>query len=403
MSLSSMAAVLFAVAEPTPSGPAYITKLQHEHPDGLLSTAHQAYYAGPQQHRLLQSSGGGTLTEANTRPIGIHLDFTSLDAATAPKYTACFKVGDWFKRGFPTPQTPPSDGVETCQRSSTAVQDCWAKCVAGDVITAESRQLVTTLISKVVTEEIVPLLRVQPVQGALKFERNSGVHQRAVTSKGYTPYSACAVDCTVLSGVHVDDKYCDAGIASADAVLSVTMPPPYPGVAGTGSSCVSDQNRRPLWLVFEWMRPTSDLSSLTLDQQVAKVRGLIIHEVFHTLGFSNTAFRYARDGRGERKMLLQLKSVTDVDGAKDEVWFFTKGRAYELAQTYFDCAGPSNSTWQGLPLMGAPEMGRGSHWETRVLRDDVMSYGHIDVVSPITLASMEDLGFYLANYALAGW
>ena len=59
ISISSMAVVLFAMAEPAPSGTAYITKLQHEHPDGLLSTAHQAY-AGPQSHRLLQSSGGGT-------------------------------------------------------------------------------------------------------------------------------------------------------------------------------------------------------------------------------------------------------------------------------------------------------------------------------------------------------
>ena len=36
------------------------------------------------------------------------------------------------------------------------------------------------------------------------------------------------------------------------------------------------------------------------------------------------------------------------------------------------------------------------------MRDDVLSYGYIDIVSPITLAAMEDLGFYVANYALAG-
>lgn len=383
------------------SGPNLLTKLQHEHPDGAMSTAHQTYLnAG--NHRLLQAAGGGTLTTENTRPIAIHLDFKSLEEATAPKYTACFTEGAWFKRGFPTPPVPPSSGAGNCDRTSGAVQDCWGKCLASDVITAEKRDLVKTLVTKIVTEEVTPLLRVQPVVGNLKFERNMGVHQRAVISKGYEPYEGCAVDCTVLSGVAVSDDYCTNGVADVDAVLSLTMPPPYPGVGGTGTYCASDQNRRPLWLVFEWMRDISDLTSLSLDQQVARVRGLIVHEVFHTLGFSNTMFRYARDGSGNRKNLIELKSVTDTDGSKDDVWHFTKGRAYELAQTYFDCTG-GNTSWLGLPLMGAPEMGRGSHWETRILRDDVMSYGHTDdAVSPITLASMEDLGHYLADYALAG-
>ena len=35
---------------------------------------------------------------------------------------------------------------------------------------------------------------------------------------------------------------------------------------------------------------------------------------------------------------------------------------------------------------------RASHWETRVMRDDVMTYGREARVSSITLAAMEDLG-----------
>jgi len=35
------------------------------------------------------------------------------------------------------------------------------------------------------------------------------------------------------------------------------------------------------------------------------------------------------------------------------------------------------------------------------MRDDAMSYGHRPIVSSITLAAMEDLGFYLANYSAA--
>lgn len=53
-------------------------------------------------------------------------------------------------------------------------------------------------------------------------------------------------------------------------------------------------------------------------------------------------------------------------------------------------AAPCQEAWQGLPLMSWPTHGRDSHHETRVMRDDVMSYGDGDAVSGITLASFED-------------
>ena len=104
-------------------------------------------------------------------------------------------------------------------------------------------------------------------------------------------------------------------------------------------------------------------------------------------------------------------------------------RALETAGKFFGCADDEAfAAWDGLPLMGAPEMGRASHWDTRIMRDDVMSYGYQGAVSAvrappeycrrphppglsnsppplpllqITLAAMEDLGHYLANYAAA--
>lgn len=75
-----------------------------------------------------------------------------------------------------------------------------------------------------------------------------------------------------------------------------------------------------------------------------------------------------------------------------------RGRAFESARTYFGCASEEFK----LPLMGLPEKGRGSHWETRIMRDDIMSYGGAGVVSTLTLAALEDLGHYLANYSNAG-
>ena len=264
------------------TGYSLITQLEHEHPEGGLSMHRQTYGETRWDRRALQTQEAELTTE-NTRPIQLHLDFNSLDEATAPEYSACFAVGAWFRRGFPQPEStctradklcPPANGIETCVRGapaelSSAGQDCWGRCRDTDVITPQIKSTIAAVITKIVRESVQPLLRVQPVQGALTFDDDEGVHQRAVISKGYSTYRACAVDCTVLNRVAVDPSYCSAGIAGADAVLSITMPPPVAGVAGTGAYCVADQNRRPIWLVFEWMRTLSDLVGLSnIDQQV---------------------------------------------------------------------------------------------------------------------------------------
>ena len=75
--------------------------------------AKQPYVPTASQRRALQSDG--PLTPDNTAPIRIHLDFASLYEATAPQYTACFSIGEWYRRGLPRNQpTPPADGVTTC-------------------------------------------------------------------------------------------------------------------------------------------------------------------------------------------------------------------------------------------------------------------------------------------------
>ena len=50
-----------------------------------------------------------TLDVSNTEPIRLTVDYSSLYQETAPPYSACFAVGDWFARGLPGPD-PPSDG-----------------------------------------------------------------------------------------------------------------------------------------------------------------------------------------------------------------------------------------------------------------------------------------------------
>ena len=341
------------------------------------------------------------LSTANTAPIRIVVDYSSLYEETAPLYSACFAVGAWFARGLPDGGgSPPADGVATCVRgeSEWGSSDCWGRCTADDLITAEGRDIVIGIVDQVVAE-VSAFFSVQPVDGPLTFSVSAGRYQRALLAKGYTPAASCAADCMLLNGVAVADSYCTAGV-TADAVLSITKPPTIAGVGGTGTYCASDTRGRPTWLVFAWIQSWATLTGSWSDH-IDGYRGLVIHEIIHALGFSHSAFNLARSAAGERKGLLSLLPVDDSGADADEVWHFTKGRAYEVAQDYFGCAAAESASWQGLPLMGVPEVGRASHWETRIMRDDVMSYGHSSTVSAITLAAMEDLGYYLGNYSAA--
>ena len=279
-----------------------------------------------------------------------------------------------------------------------ADQDCWGKCAADDIIEAVGRDQVKAVVDLVV-EEVEGFFSVIRSDEALTFDNSMGRYAGVYNSKGYPEEEACARDCSLVNGAAVAPYYCESGV-TADVVLSITKPAVIPGVAGTGGGCASEETGRPTWIVFAWIQKIVGYPGKTTEELLEEHRPLIIHEIIHGLGFSNIKFRSATDSQGERKGLVTLGKVEDLDGATDEVWFFRKGRAYELAQNYFGCT--SNGSWDGLPLMGLPELGRASHWETRIMRDEIMSYGRtVHAVSSITLAAMEDLGWYLANYSAA--
>ena len=394
-----------------------ITRLQHEH-GGSLSVHTQRYASvrtnGALGRVLQQQEVAEALTDGNTRPMRVRLDTASLYEGSAPEYSACFSVGQWFRRGLPESQNPPEDGVATCERGGSTIapaasltSGCWGRCLVSDVLLPADRERMIDVMTDLVAE-LTTHFAVRPVAN-LSFAVSSGEYERALHSRGYDLPPACASDCTVLSGAAVDPRYCTNGRGLAydyDVVVSVTKPPALESVAGTGSACAFDQLRRPLWLVLAWHSETTGLHELSKERAIRENRAFVRHELLHGLGFVNSMFFYARDSRGARKNLIELRPVRDEDGAIDEVWHFVRGRAYELAQLYFSCDGNATAdaaerTWDGLPLMGLPEAGRGAHWETRIMRDDVMSYGFREMISSITLAAMEDLGHYVANYSAA--
>merc|ERR550514_822422 len=71
-----------------------------------------------------------------------------------------------------------------------------------------------------------------------------------------------------------------------------------------------------------------------------------------------------------------------------------------MMQKYFGCADESDNGAR-MPLMGYPSYGRDSHQSNRLVPEDVMSYAGGNMISPLTLAMLEDIGVYVANYTAA--
>ena len=189
MSTTMLALAPIAEASPTLS---LIQQLQHAHPATIeVQPQQRSVHPGSRQ---LQS--GSALTRENTRPLRVRLDFKSLNRSLAPQYSACFEVGEWFRRGLPLQRSPPSDGVQTCVRgngeSLASDKGCWGRCLASDVITPADVQALIDVVSVIAYEATTALFSVRPVRD-LAFTVSSGAYERALQSRGYPPLVACAM------------------------------------------------------------------------------------------------------------------------------------------------------------------------------------------------------------------
>jgi len=114
---------------------------------------------------------------------------------------------------------------------------------------------------------------------------------------------------------------------------------------------------------------------------------LLLHEISHILGFHPSFF----EG-------LDLMSKETINGY--EYTFINSPKVVEKARIHFNCP-----NIKGIQLEDQGGEGSvGSHWEARYMLGDYMistDYSEV-VISDITLAFFEDMGFYKANYYTGG-
>jgi len=237
----------------------------------------------------------------------------------------------------------------------------------------------------------------------LILSKDAGKYRATYAAYNANTKSACAKDAQMVYFLPIPDSFCTVGI-EADVILVPIMSQYINGVAGWGGSAGDDQYGKPLVLVFSWSAPitaggTRSGNSIRYDGREHDLhgRGTIIHEIIHGLGFGLSQFKNHIGQNGQSSPIVHQSTYTDVNGKVDSaVWSVTSKRTLDVAKDYFNCTSLTE-----LPLMAENQLGpsqRGSHWETRIMNDEIMSYGEGAAVSPFTVALMEDLGFYMGNY-----
>ena len=156
-------------------------------------------------------------------------------------------------------------------------------------------------------------------------------------------------------------------------------------IAQASSRYTQSSNHQPILGIVE-INSNINFDSPNIDKYLENT---LIHEMTHVLGFSGYFFE-------EYFNFIMKKS--DKYGKKRV--YINSTKAVEMARKYFNC--PS---LDGIELEDYGDEGTaGSHWEARILLGDYMngiSYTE-EVISEITLALLEDLGFYKANYYTGG-
>ena len=156
-------------------------------------------------------------------------------------------------------------------------------------------------------------------------------------------------------------------------------------LAGATPCLISEETFRPMaGLVYI----NKDIMKMTSQKDYKfYMKNLLFHELTHVLGFHPIYF--------EPLQLIYSETIGNVQN-----FYIKSPKVLEKAAIHFGC-----DSIKGIPLENQGGNGSfGSHWEARYMLGDYMiSTDYTEVVmSDITLAFLEDTGFYKVNYYTGG-
>ncbi|KAJ6320758.1 hypothetical protein OIU78_016033 [Salix suchowensis] len=302
------------------------------------------------------------------QPIRIFLNY---DAVGHSPDRDCRKVGEIVKLGEPPAASLP--GTPCNPHGDPPIYgDCWYNCTVDDISGEDKRHRLHKALGQT-ADWFRRALAVEPVKGNLRL---SG-------------YSACGQD----GGVQLPHGYVEEGVADADLVLLVTTRPTTGNTLAWAVACERDQ----------WGRAIAGHVNVAPRHLTAEAETLLsatlIHEVMHVLGFDPHAFAHFRDDRKRRRSKVTEQIMDEKLGRM--VTRVVLPRVVMHSRHHY---GAFSGNFTGLELEDGGGRGTsGSHWEKRLLMNEIMT-GSVDtrsVVSKMTLALLEDSGWYRANYSMA--
>nr|XP_043617786.1 leishmanolysin-like [Erigeron canadensis] len=335
----------------------------------VFSVTPQVYHgSGHLHHRgreLLGAYKSQRIFKDAKLPIRIYLNY---DAVGHSPDRDCRNVGDIVKLG--EPPVASDSGRPLC--NPPVFGDCWYNCTLDDITGEDKRRRLHKALGQT-AEWFSRALAVERVRGNLRL---SG-------------YSACGQD----GGVQLPRKYIEVGVADADLVLLVTTRPTTGNTLAWAVACERDQ----------WGRAIAGHVNVAPRHLTAEAETLLsatlLHEVIHVLGFDPHAFTHFRDERKRRRIQVTRQTMDEKLGRM--VTRVVLPRVVMHSRYHY---GAFSENFTGLELEDGGGRGTsGSHWEKRLLMNEIMT-GSVDtrsVVSKMTLALLEDSGWYQANYSMA--
>ncbi|KAJ3672797.1 hypothetical protein LUZ60_006171 [Juncus effusus] len=319
--------------------------------------------------RTLLSLPHKTKSSLIKQPIRIYLNY---DAVGHSPDRDCQRVGDIVKLGEPPVGSGEGSPVCNPHGDPAVVGDCWYNCTSEDIAGDDKKQRLRKALGQTV-EWFKKALAVERVKGNLRL---SG-------------YSACGQD----GGVQLPHEYVEEGVADADLVLLVTTRPTTGNTLAWAVACERDQ----------WGRAIAGHVNVAPRHLTGEAETLLsatlIHEVMHVLGFDPHAFAHFRDDRKRRRTQVTVQEMDQKLGRT--VTRIVLPRVIMHSRHHY---GAFSDNFTGLELEDGGGRGTsGSHWEKRLLMNEIMT-GSVDtrsVVSKMTLALLEDSGWYKANYSMA--
>ncbi|XP_047324827.1 leishmanolysin-like [Impatiens glandulifera] len=349
---------------------------QRRRPGSKIYSVTSQVYEPPAVPDSLHVKGRALLGMSNVvqdkqvkQPIRIYLNYDAVGHSTDRD---CINVGSIVKLGEPANSNHHHMPFCNPRGNPPVFGDCFYNCTSEDISGEDKRHRLRMALGQT-ADWFKKALAVEPVKGNLRL---SG-------------YSACGQD----GGVQLPREYVDDGVPDADLVLLVTTRPTTGNTLAWAVACERDQ----------WGRAVAGHVNVAPRHLTAEAETLLsatlIHEVMHVLGFDPHAFAHFRDERKRRRSRV-TEQVTDEKLGR-MVTRVVLPRVVMHSRHHY---GAFSDNFTGLELEDGGGRGTsGSHWEKRLLMNEIMT-GSVDtrsVVSKMTLALLEDSGWYQANYSMA--